>query len=271
MFLAAIQRKEPGATPQGFPWTLPVFARLERLEFRTPVTFLVGENGSGKSTLLEGLAVGAGAVSAGSRDLDRDETLWSAHEFARAFRFSRLRHAGRTMFLRAEDALGYTLRSARLAKEANEAMAFGLEARRLEAEEQDNPKELANTRELPEHLRARLEQKYGLDPVARSYGETFLELLRERLRPNGLYLLDEPEVPLSPVRVLALLSMIADRAERDCQFVIATHSPILMALPKSEILLFDNGVIRSAAYDDVEHVRVTKSFLNNPAAFLRRL
>jgi predicted ATPase len=116
-----------------------------------------------------------------------------------------------------------------------------------------------------------LAQRYGADPDARSHGETFLALLQTRLVPNGLYFLDEPETPLSPIRVLALIALLADRVRQGCQFVIATHSPMLMALPDATILLAEDGRLRPIAWNDLDHVRVTRAFLNDPEATLRRL
>jgi len=271
MFLSGIERKPTRIEVDRFPWSFPMFARLDKLEFHAPVTFLVGENGSGKSTLLEGLAVGVRAISAGSQELDRDETLWAAHEFAGAFRFIRRRHARRTMFLRAEDALGYTLRAARLIKEAEEATRLGFAAKRATDQEEGQGEPRDPQSRPADRLKKQLDRKYSGDPVAQSHGETFLELLKARLKPHGLYFLDEPETPLSPTRILALLLLIKERAASDCQFIIATHSPILMATPQSEILLLENGTIQSIAYEDVEHVRITKAFLNDPSKFLRRL
>ena len=89
--------------------------------------------------------------------------------------------------------------------------------------------------------------------------------------PNGLYFLDEPETPLSPTRVLALLALLAERVTQGCQFVIATHSPMLLALPGAAILLAEDGRLRPAAWDELEHVRVTRAFLNDPAAVLSKL
>jgi predicted ATPase len=92
-----------------------------------------------------------------------------------------------------------------------------------------------------------------------------------RLAPSGLYFLDEPETPLSPSRVLSLLALLKDRVQHDCQFIIATHSPLLLALPGAEILLFEPRGVHPAAYDDLEHVRLTRDFLANPERFLRHL
>ena len=107
---------------------------------------------------------------------------------------------------------------------------------------------------------------------ARSHGEQFLDFLQQRVVPRGLYLLDEPEAPLSPQRQLALLSAIKEAAtERECQFVIATHSPLLMATPDAEILCFDEGRIERTAWDELEHVQLMRAFLNRPESFLRHL
>jgi predicted ATPase len=93
----------------------------------------------------------------------------------------------------------------------------------------------------------------------------------QRTAPVGLYLLDEPETPLSPTRVLALLAMIVERVAQGCQFIIATQSPLLMALPEAVILLTEAGCVRQAAWEELEHVRVTREFLNDPEAVLRKL
>ncbi len=263
-FLSAIRRRDDIERPAGFPWTLPLAADLERLDFHAPVTFLVGENGCGKSTLIEGLAAGMRAVSAGSGDIDRDPSLAAARAFARGFRFVRRRHARTRLFLRAEDVLGYTRRIAGEA-DALAAIADDL-ARSL-------PDGIGRVRAvgLARGQRAALTSRYGEDPDARSHGETFLALLQTRLVPDGLYFLDEPETPLSPARVLALMAILKDRVAEGCQFVIATHSPILMALPGAAILLVADGRIEPVAYDDVEHVRLTRAFLAEPERFLRGL
>jgi predicted ATPase len=177
--------------------------------------------------------------------------------------------------MRAEDVFGYTLISAKRGKEANIAFHGGIK----ELERAREAEELAEAADLPKpsiaqaasRLKRRLTRKYRSDPVNRSHGESFLELLGERLRPQGLYFLDEPETPLSPTRVLALLSLVKDRAARGCQFIIATHSPILMALPESQILLLEDQTIQPIDYDEVEHVRITKAFLSDPEKFLRHL
>jgi len=106
---------------------------------------------------------------------------------------------------------------------------------------------------------------------ARSHGESFLDLFEHRVRPRGLHPLDEPEAPLSPIRQLALLKRVVQAGEAGAQFLIATHSPILLACPGARIYSFDAAPIHEVAYRDLEHVNVMRDFLNDPEAFLRYL
>jgi predicted ATPase len=125
---------------------------------------------------------------------------------------------------------------------------------------------MAYAREL-----AAMQEQYGRQLNNFSHGESFLELFQSRFRPNGLYLLDEPEAPLSPAHQLTFLSLLKQMVAQKCQFIIATHSPILMAYPEATIFSFDESPIQSVAYDDLEHVAITRSFLNNPDQYLRHL
>jgi predicted ATPase len=264
VYLSALRRRADAAIDRDrFPWTLPLVRDLDSLEFTAPVTFLVGENGSGKSTLVEGIAAGMDAVAAGARDLRRDPTLQAARDFAAGFVFVRRRHARTRLFLRAEDLFGYT---GRLTVDIAELGEIEQELAQLpEGPGRDRATGMARGQ------RAALTRRYGSDPDARSHGETFLALLQTRLVPNGLYFLDEPETPLSPTRVLALIALLVDRVRQGCQFIIATHSPILMAMPDSTILLAEGSGLRRTEWNDVEHVRVTRAFLADPAVHLRRL
>ena len=255
----------PGAEGAGFPVDLPAGRALDGLAFGTPVTFLVGENGCGKSTVIETMAAGLRAVAVGSYDIDQDPTLAHARALAGALRFVRRRSPRRVMFFRAEDAFGF---SKRVAWELDQL--GGLE-RDFAAELPDGSYGQKLATGVARGQRAALAGRYGDDPDAASHGETFLNLLTERIKPNGLYILDEPETPLSPSRALALLSLLMRRAGEGCQFVIATHSPILMALPGATILQLDRDGIRRVAWDDVEHVAITRAFLNNPAGYLKEL
>jgi predicted ATPase len=249
-----------------FPWSLPIVANMRELRFTAPVTFFVGENGSGKSTLLEGLAVASGAVAVGGASLENDPTLGAARELASGLTVVRGSRPSVKMFLRAEDVFGFTQRVSRELREFEQ-----LESGYRASGPVRRGSGLARAIESVASQRRELSRRYGENPDGRSHGETFLSLLEERLVPRGLYFLDEPETPLSPGRVLALIALLNDAISEKSQFVIATHSPILMVLPEAQIWQFADGEIGTVAYDDVEHVRVTRDFLRAPERFLRHL
>ena len=266
LYLDAIRRRPEGRDAEVFPWTLPIMAALDELRFAQPITFLAGENGSGKSTLLEGLAMAMQANGMGRhRDLDQDETLEAARRWARGFRVERRRRAPTRLFLRAEDVFGFVLRV------RDEMVDLREEEKALRDSLPEGSWGQKIATGMVRGQRQQLIRRYGDSPDARSHGETFLDFLNTRVVPNGLYFLDEPETPLSPQRVLALIALLNDAVNEGSQFVIATHSPILMAAPRSEILLFEGDAIRSVAWDDLEHVRLTRAFLNNPERYLRHL
>lgn len=265
MFLSSLRRR-PGHEHDAaaFPWSLPLLRTLDEIVFTAPVTFLVGENGAGKSTLLEGMAAGMRAVAAGGHDLARDPTLAAARALADGFVFQRRRHARTRLFLRAEDVFGFTSRMT--------ATMQGLDAEAA-AIRRDMPEGFGQRLALGvvQGERRAIARDYGENPDGRSHGETFLALLQRRLVPNGLYFLDEPETPLSPSRVLALIALLAQSVGQGSQFIVATHSPMLMALPGAAILEVGPAGVRSAAWGDLEHVRVTRAFLNNPDRLLRQV
>jgi len=266
--LRSVNWRDGAGDGHGYPFAVPVVAALREapLAFTAPVTFLVGENGSGKSTLLEAIACAAGSVALGSAPLAQDPSLAPARRLAAALRLVWRARTGAGFFLRAEDVFGF----AKLIDRTRD----NLEADRRAVAEDASLSELARgfgqlayARELGE-----LRRRYGAGADARSHGETFLALFRDRLTPRGLYLLDEPEAPLSPLRQLALLALLIEASGAgESQFVIATHSPLLMALPGATILSLDDGAIRPAAWEELEHVQVTRQFLNDPEAFLRHL
>ncbi|MGE0101275.1 MAG: AAA family ATPase [Blastocatellales bacterium] len=261
--LKEIQLKPASKTKSGFPFNLPLVRKFDRIEFTSPVTFFVGENGSGKSTLLEAMAAGINAIAIGGEDVARDRSLGPARDLGRQIKFTWSRKTGRGFFLRAEDFFNF-------ARRMQEAMAeLKKIADDFKGEYSGYALNLAQGSVLGQ--RQALIEKYGENPDASSHGEAFLKLFQSRFVPDGLYLLDEPEAPLSPQRLLALLSMIREMVEQGAQFIIATHSPILMAYPDAVILSFDTHPVREVAFDDVEHVSLTRAFLKNPEAFLRHL
>src|SRR5436309_12243352 len=116
-----------------------------------------------------------------------------------------------------------------------------------------------------------MERRYGVDLDANSHGQSFLKLFQSRFVPGGLYLVDEPEAPLSPQSQLALLAMIGDMVSQDAQFIIATHSPMLLAFPDAQIYSFDKTPLAAVAYEELDHVRITRDFLNAPQRYLHQI
>ncbi|MEZ4670072.1 MAG: AAA family ATPase [Anaerolineae bacterium] len=257
----------PIATAGQFPFTVPVIKSLPDIRFTTPVTFLVGENGSGKSTFLEAIANAAGSIAVGSNELERDKTLESVRQLSKALKLTWTKKTRKGFFLRAEDYFGYAKRLARIREELEQ------ELREIDEEYKDRSTYAQGLAKMAHYgqLHA-LREKYSGDLDERSHGESFFTFFKARFVPEGLYLLDEPEAPLSPIRQLAFLSMIKDMvANHNAQFIIATHSPILMAFPGAVILSFDQNPVNAVPYDDLEHVTLTRQFLNNPDSFLRHL
>jgi predicted ATPase len=246
-----------------FPFNIPLVKNFKKVEFRTHTTFLVGENGSGKSTLLEAIAAGAGSPTVGGEEIQRDKTLQHARTLADVLTFAWNKRTHRGFFLRAEDFFNFTRRMHEMVKEL-EQMAADFEGSLTGAG-------LQRAQGVVLGQRRAVVNKYGENLDANSHGESFLKLFQERFVPGGLYLLDEPEAPLSPQRQLSFLSMLKEMIKQDAQFIIATHSPIIMAFPGASILSFDNYPVKEVAYDDLEHVSLMRAFLNNPELYLRRL
>jgi predicted ATPase len=256
--------KPPVAGDDGFPFNLPLVRRFGAVAFESPVTFFVGENGCGKSTILEALACAAGLPAVGGDSVERDATLEPARQLAKTVRLVWTKRTHKGFFLRAEDFFSFARRMAGLGAEMAE-LADDLDRRMT-----GYGKLLARGAALGQ--RTALAERYGGELDQRSHGESFLKLFQSRLVPGGLYLLDEPEAPLSPQRQLALMALFKEAVVHEsAQFVIATHSPILMGFPDAALVSFDAVPPQKIAYEEVEHVSFTKDFLNHREAFLRHL
>jgi predicted ATPase len=224
-----------------YPFSLPAVRELERLELHPAMTIFVGENGSGKSTLLEAIAVLLGFNAEGGTTNFSFGTRTShspLHEYLRAAKSLRKPRTG--FFLRAESFFN-----------------VATEIERLDSEPSPAPP---------------LINSYGGKSLhEQSHGESFLALLTHRFGAQGLYLLDEPEAALSPQRQLAALARMHDLIGDGSQFILATHSPILMAYPDAWIYQFSPTGIARVAYEDTEHYQITRDFLANPQRMLREL
>lgn len=205
---------------------------LERLDFTRPVSFFVGENGSGKSTLLEAIAISYGFNPEGGTKNYKFSTYESHSDLCKAMRIVRgYRKAGWGYFLRAESFYNVATKEEEYADSAHPS------------------------------------EKYH----EKSHGESFLAIAQNHLNPNGLYIFDEPEAALSPQRQLTLLAEIYECAKRGSQFIIVTHSPILLGIPDAEILTFDDGIIHSCEYEETDSYQITKMFIENREQLLNRL
>jgi predicted ATPase len=251
-----------------FPFQLPVIRSFPDLEFNSPVTFLVGENGSGKSTVLEALACAVGSITAGSEQASRDASLKDVRDLGDAMRLVWSARTRRGFFLRAEDFIGFVKRQSEMRSDM-QAEIREIDEGEEYRERSDYVKGLAKMPYVSSLHGMRSLYGEGLD--VRSHGEQFMDFFQARFKEKGLYLLDEPEAPLSPLRQLGFLSVLKEMVAQDSQFIIASHSPILMAFPDAKILSFEDGQISQVDYDSLEHVRITRDFLNDPQAFLHHL
>lgn len=243
LYLSKILLKpEARAHGEEYPFHLPILRDFPGLTLRSRVTFLVGENGSGKSTLLEGVAVAYGFnPEGGTRNFSFSTNATHSQLYRYLTLAKGVRRAKDGFFLRAESFYNVATEVERLA-------------------------------EVSVFSGAPLLDSYGGKSLhERSHGESFLSLVQNRFGGHGLYILDEPEAALSPSRQLALLALMGELVREDSQFLIATHSPILMAYPGAEIYEFTERGIRLTPYEQTQHYLLTHRFLNHPAALLREL
>lgn len=235
---ALVERQREGWDASAYPFNLPILRDLDRLELHSKVTFLVGENGSGKSTLIEALAVAWGFNPEGGSKNFSFGTRASHSELHRFIRPSRsVKRARDGFFLRAESYFN-----------------VGSEIERLDKEEGFGP--------------PIIDSFGGVSLHEQSHGESFFSLIEHRLRGHGLYILDEPEAALSVNRQLSFLSRMHQLVKLDSQFIIATHSPVLLAYPDAWIYQASSLGLDRVAYEDTDAYSVTRSFLNRRESFL---
>ena len=214
---------------------------MERLPITKPVTFLVGENGIGKSTLIEAIAVHQGFNPEGGTvnfSFSTEDSHSELHRYLRIQKGMGIRKDG--FFLRAESF--YNVAS--------------------NIDQMDR---------IPAPGPRVIESYGGVSLHKQSHGESFMALVKNRFGGNGLYILDEPEAALSPSRLLELMCHIHELEKKNSQFIISTHSPILMAYPGAEVLYLTQDGIKSVSYQQTEHYQITKQFLNAPEQMCKYL
>ena len=267
MILSTIRlRNYPEDEQDKFPWNLPLIKNIDDFEFlfEKNISFFVGENGSGKSTVLEAIAAYTEVPLAGSLRLEDDESLAAANDLANylSIRFAEKTHHG--FFVRAEDFIGFA-RNIR-----NEIKALDKEMEEIKESFTGGDIKLALGAVRGE--RDEFISRYSRNLEAMSHGEGFLKFFTSRITGKGLYLIDEPEAALSPTRQLSLLSLIIEKVKKTgAHFVIATHSPIIMSVPNSEVFYFQDGKVSKVDYKETEHYQLTKMILDNPDGVMRGL
>lgn len=228
-----------------YPFSVPAIRSLDELNLRSRVCLFAGENGTGKSTLLEAIAAHYGfGREGGNRNFGNDSTKsnHSIDQLVRALRLSFDRRTGAGYFLRAESFFNTVSYMDQLDEEPSFAPPINA--------------------------------YYGGRSLhTRSHGETFFTLLDLKFRRNGLFLLDEPEAALSPQRQLSFLVLIHDvlRKYKEAQFIISTHSPIILGYPETQILSFDDGTVHEVKYEDTTSLQVVRRFVNDRKKFVEEL
>lgn len=226
---------------EDYPFNISLIQNLKQIVFKKQVTFFVGENGSGKSTILEALAEKIGLGKSGSKNLSMlyDTEKSDVKILSDSMNLSwRIKVDG--YFFRAESFWDVANKLDQISKEVGGSGAF-----------------LSYGGKNLHHM---------------SHGEGFLAFFKNRIGGGGIYILDEPEAALSPQRQLALLSIIHNLCKNQkSQFIIATHSPILLSYPNSQILSCDEDNLKEVSCEETNHYQITKSFLNNPNQYLRHL
>lgn len=224
-----------------YPFSLPVFRHLERLRLASPVTFFVGENGTGKSTLLEAIAVNYGFNPEGGSKNFNFATRATHSELCDHIRVGKgVKPAKDGFFLRAESFYNFASEILRLDKEPGGGPPI-------------------------------IDSYGGVSLHAQSHGESFMALMLKRFGGNGIYIFDEPEAALSPMRQMVFLAQMHKLVRKNSQFIIATHSPMLLAYPGAAIYVLTSDGICLTPYTETEHYVVARQFLNNPDGMMRHV
>jgi predicted ATPase len=232
-----------------YPFTVPVIRRLEELTLRSQVVCFAGENGSGKSTLLEAIAAHYGfGREGGTRSFGNNSTAsnLSIEPLVKALRLAFTVRTGAGFFLRAE--------------------SFFNTATWIDATDRET--------RLPGLSAPPISSYYGGGSLhERSHGETFLTVIEHKMRRDGLFLLDEPEAALSPQRQLAFLVLMHEtvKAQKDAQFIISTHSPLLLGYPGAQIVSFDDKELREITYEETAPWQIVRRFVNDRDGFAGEL
>lgn len=237
LFIGAVRLSEDIDNYDKYPFNIPVIKNFHELKFHKPVTFFIGENGTGKSTFIEAIAVAAGLNPEGGTQNFNFRTKDTHSQLSEHLILAKYSRPRTKFFLRAESFYNVASEVVRLSEECYSGPLY---------------------------------HHYGGNLHECSHGESFLRLVQNRFSPRGLYILDEPEAALSPSRQMTLLYHIDNLVKNGSQFIIASHSPILISYLGGEILDLNNN-FQPIAYEDTEIYQTYKTYLEDPAAMQRRL
>ena len=220
-----------------YPFNIEVVKNFQELNFDSQVTFFVGENGIGKSTFIEAIAVALGLPAEGGTENFRYETNNTTSELSEYLRIASYNKAKMKFFLRAESFYNFSSEVERLVKEDHFYTLYG---------------------------------SYGGNLHECSHGESFIKLVQNRFTDHGLYILDEPEAALSPQRQLSLLCLIDQLVKEGSQFIIATHSPILISYRDGKILDLNNN-FKEVKYENKDIYSLYRMYLDDAEGMQHRL
>lgn len=244
IYIIGLKLKNNIQDESNYALSLPVIKSLgkEQLDLNKKVTFFVGDNGTGKSTLLEAIAVNMGFnAEGGTRNFNFASKETHSPLYQSLIVVKGVKRPRDGFFLRAESFYN-------VATEVDRLDEIGISSQRQF-----------------------LDNYGGKSLHNQSHGESFMSLVLNRFKDNSLFILDEPEAALSPTKQLSLLVKINELAKQNCQFIIATHSPILLAYPNADLYVLNENEIKLTAYKDTEHYTITKQFLNNTEKMLNYL
>ncbi len=238
MFIKRIEyQKEKIKNLDEYPYNILCLKGFEALDFHSPVTFLIGENGSGKSTLIEALAISMGMNGEGGTNnfnFSTKNTVSSLYQCLKVIKYPNLPQT--KFFLRAETFYNFSTQLDEIQKESGDVIQY-----------------------------------YGGKSLhEQSHGESFMSVMKNRFGSKGLYILDEPEAALSPTRQMSLLILMKQLVEDGSQFIIATHSPILLAYPNAEIYNLERQ-FSLCQYEDTDYFQLYKLFINDKERILKEL
>lgn len=249
---------------QPFPFNIPAVRFARNVQLDEKVTIFVGDNGSGKSTLLEAVAYSADIPLIGGRIGGASASFEAAKAIKSCLEINWKREVRKGFFFRAEDFSHF------IDNVDREREKIAMELLDLKGKVDDSV--IQQMRENMNFSLSRMRRDYGMDVQALSHGEAYLTILQTRIQDKGIFILDEPEAALSPLKQLSLISFILEVLKGGkAQFIIATHSPILMGIPEAALYEIREDGMPRVEYKETDHYRITKRFLDNPESYLRHL